>query len=58
MDTMIAYCGIVCSIRACAQEKHHDHCGECSDYACAALENFHLMVPIAKKSLEKLRNKA
>jgi hypothetical protein len=49
-----AHCG-ECEIRACARERGVESCAKCADYACAALEGFFKMAPMARASLEALR---
>ena len=44
-----------CGIRLCAREKQLVTCADCADYSCEQLDLFHQVVPIAKKSLEKIR---
>lgn len=43
-----------CSMRSCADEKSLSSCALCTDYPCKDLEAFHQMVPIAKRTLEKM----
>lgn len=29
-----------CPVKACCQEKHHEHCGQCADFPCEQLQQF------------------
>jgi hypothetical protein len=49
-----SHCG-ECGIRACANERGHDNCAHCPDYACKQLRGFFGMVPHAKTKLEEVR---
>ena len=51
---LFGYCQ-ACGIRKCAREKNLDHCAQCDDYSCEALNQFHALAPRAKEQLEKLR---
>jgi hypothetical protein len=49
------YCN-VCEIRKCGQEKQVKNCAYCPDYSCEKLDKFFTMAPMAKASLEAIRN--
>ncbi len=44
-----------CEFRRCGMTKKLANCGECPEYACAKLQEFHEMVPEAKDNLDQLR---
>ena len=44
-----------CSIRQCGKERQLNNCASCPEYACGKLQDFHTMVPYAKKTLDRLR---
>jgi len=50
----IGHCG-ECEYRKCGLSRKLANCGECQDYACAKLQEFHKMVPDAKKNLDEAR---
>jgi len=45
-----------CQIRACARTKAVVNCAACDDYACEMLSGFFKMAPMAKETLERIRN--
>lgn len=49
-----AHCG-ECEIRACARRLGVESCARCEKYPCASLEGFFKMAPMAKETLEALR---
>lgn len=51
----IGHCG-ECEYRKCGQSRNLDNCGECPDYACVKLKEFHKMVPAAKANLDSFRS--
>lgn len=44
-----------CEIRKCAREKKAATCASCPEYSCKKLDEFLVMVPEARVTLEKLR---
>jgi hypothetical protein len=44
-----------CEIRRCGNEKQLGTCASCPDYACRKLQDFHALVPYAKKALDRLK---
>lgn len=50
----IGHCG-ECEYRRCGLSRGLKNCGECSEYACAKLQKFHMMVPDAKANLDEFR---
>ena len=53
---LYAYCSD-CEIRKCGLEKHVNNCASCTEYICEKLNKFISMVPEAKASLEKIRQR-
>lgn len=45
----------VCDIRKCGMGKNIENCAHCTDYACDKLTPILTMMPVAGKSLEKIR---
>jgi hypothetical protein len=43
-----------CNIRLCGMDKQLDNCAACPEYACRKLQDFHTLVPYARKTLDKL----
>ncbi len=50
----IGHCG-ECEYRRCGMSRKLSNCGECPEYACAKLQEFHKMVPDAKSNLDEYR---
>jgi hypothetical protein len=44
-----------CNIRLCGMDKSIENCAACPEYACRKLQDFHTLVPYARKTLDKLR---
>lgn len=53
-EPLFAHCH-TCQIRLCALEHELEHCGQCTDYPCDNLSEFHLIAPEAKIRLDELR---
>jgi hypothetical protein len=49
-----AHCG-ECQIRACGKARGVESCARCADYPCPQLERFFAMAPMARATLEALR---
>lgn len=47
----------ICGIKKCAEEKGHDTCAGCSDFACEKIEGLMQMDPNVKKALEEQRQR-
>lgn len=47
----------VCEIRKCGQPRHIENCAQCEEYTCEKLNNFHKMVPDAKKVLDAVKRR-
>ena len=45
-----------CEIRACAQRRKLDHCGQCDDYACDPLKKMFHTDPEIKNRLDGIRS--
>jgi hypothetical protein len=52
--TVFHYCSI-CEIRKCGKSKLVNNCAYCSDYGCEKLNQFFVMAPTAKATLEEIR---
>jgi hypothetical protein len=50
----IRHCG-VCEYRRCGMSKKLSNCGECQEYPCAKLQEFHKMALGAKQNLDDFR---
>jgi hypothetical protein len=44
-----------CNIRQCGMQRKLSTCAACPEYACKQLQDFHALVPYARKKLDKLR---
>jgi hypothetical protein len=53
---LFGYCK-VCEIRKCGREKRVKNCAYCDEYACEKLNQFFVMAPNAKVTLEEIRKK-
>ena len=47
----------VCEIRKCGREKDLINCAHCNDYPCQKLNNFFMMVPQSKITLDEIRKR-
>jgi hypothetical protein len=54
--TLFSHCN-ECGIRKCGMDRGVENCAHCDDYACDKLSGFLENVPMAKKTLEKERER-
>jgi len=52
--TLFSHCK-VCEIRKCGMERDVENCAHCGNYACEKLSGFLSNIPMAKETLEKVR---
>lgn len=45
------YCGSLCEIKKCVEEKHLANCGKCESFACEKLEQIYQHEPEARQRL-------
>jgi len=48
----------ICEIRNCGRQKQVQNCAHCGEYACDKLTKFFELAPIARRTLEEIRNRS